>query len=219
VAKQARAELVQHLGEQLEFLRASAAAFDGGQEAEAKRMATTIRLLVHNTKRSAGLLKQLGVQHQILFPDTAHRPPPPGVRIFHSGLAIIQMNNEEARFKPRLADDHQDGGYSPQSFRIWWNRPILQDLLGEWFTRKEIVLFMANQDGGAHVDPEIKPRWHALTRLNSLGWGWRREDEGSAIAIPAGPDHEPMGNPLPANIRQIAYEVEQTISEQLAHLL
>lgn len=78
---------------------------------------------------------------------------------------------------------------------------------------------MANQEGGAHVDPAIKSRWAALTRLNSLGWGWHREDSNMVVTAPAGPEDEPMGNPLPANIRRLPDEVEETLTQYLSHLL
>lgn len=53
-------ELQAHLAEQLGFLERSADAFDNGYEDEAKRMATAIRVLVHDTNQSISLLKQLG---------------------------------------------------------------------------------------------------------------------------------------------------------------
>jgi hypothetical protein len=74
---------------------------------------------------------------------------------------------------------------------------------------------MANKAGGAHVDPEIKSRCVALTRLNSLEWGYGP----SYVTVDPGPNDQPMGNPVPANVRQIAYEVETAITEQLGHLL
>ncbi len=54
-------ELQAHLAEQLQFLEASADAFDRGFRGEAKRMAATIRILVHQTHRSHSLLGQLGI--------------------------------------------------------------------------------------------------------------------------------------------------------------
>jgi hypothetical protein len=223
VANRSREEVIQKLAEQVGLLRSSARAFDEGIDAEALRMAVHIRVLVHHTKRSRSLLNQLGVQHQLLFLDTWQPPEPsqPGHIIVHrwdAGLAVIEFHMEEgkgeARFRAPL-NDQPDRITGPQPFRFWWNQAVIEDVTRQRFTRKDLVLFMANQEGGAHIDPEIKPRWHALTRLNSLGWGYRE----NYITVPAGPDDSPMGNPVPANIRQIAFEVEKSIAEQLRDLL
>lgn len=87
------------------------------------------------------------------------------------------------------------------------------------FTREEFVLFMAHKVGGAHVDPEIKQHFKALTQLNSLGWVRIHEDGKPGVGVPAAPGQQGLGNPIPANVRQIAYEVEHTVSEQLTYLL
>jgi len=38
------------------------------------------------------------------------------------------------------------------------------------FTRKDIICFVANQDGGAHVDMKLDGKYAELRKLNSLGW-------------------------------------------------
>lgn len=48
-----------HLRRQLDFLGRSAAAYDAGHADEAVRIATTIRILIHNTQSSTSLLKHL----------------------------------------------------------------------------------------------------------------------------------------------------------------
>ncbi len=83
---------------------------------------------------------------------------------------------------------------------------------GHW-----LVLFLANKAGGAHIERAIEPRYFALTRLNSSGWGWGRGEDGSTyLTVPAGPDYTPLGNPTPANVRQIAHEVQRTCEQFLS---
>jgi hypothetical protein len=223
MAKQPRDELVSHLREQMGFLRRSAEAFDGGEESEAKRLAAILRLLLHNSKTSNSLLKQLGVQHQLRFLDTRRRPEPArsGIitRTWDAGLAVIELSNEGSRYKAPLTGTADSEIYGPQPFRQWWQRDIMEDLDGVRFTRQEFVLFMAHKVGGVHVDPDIQPHFKALTQLNSLGWGRIHEDDKPGVGVPAGNDQEPLGNPIPANVRQIAYEVQATVEEQMAHLL
>ena len=52
--------LLKQLRRQLTFLRNSAASYDGGYPEEALRIGVVIRVLLHDTKYSTSLLKQLG---------------------------------------------------------------------------------------------------------------------------------------------------------------
>lgn len=52
-------ELEELFAEQIQFLEASAMAFDQGFEGEAKRLAVTVRVLLHDTDRSHALLGQI----------------------------------------------------------------------------------------------------------------------------------------------------------------
>jgi hypothetical protein len=64
-----KSELHAHLQEQLQFLEASCNSFDAGFEGEAKRLAVTIRVLVHDTQQSKSLLGQLDLKGE--FFDSA----------------------------------------------------------------------------------------------------------------------------------------------------
>ena len=52
-------ELRRQLDEQQRFIKNSAQSFDDGFEGEAKRLALTIRVLVHDTSQSHSLLSQV----------------------------------------------------------------------------------------------------------------------------------------------------------------
>jgi hypothetical protein len=73
------------------------------------------------------------------------------------------------------------------------------------FTRKDLVLSIANQDGGAHVDPQLDEDYAGLTRKNSIGWV--AEIDGKII-----PNES---NPALASIRQIAYKVLESLKRKL----
>ena len=51
------------------------------------------------------------------------------------------------------------------------------------FSRKDFVLALANQEGGAHVDPQIKEAYDKIANSNSMGWTYK---EGNADEIPLG---------------------------------
>ena len=82
---QSESDLRQHLVEQLGFLRRSAEAYDSGLVDEAKRLAVTIRILVHDTEKSKSLLGQL---HELSrwFLNTAV-PDQPGNAMAYCALA------------------------------------------------------------------------------------------------------------------------------------
>ena len=67
------------------------------------------------------------------------------------------------------------------------------------FTRRDIVTYVANQDGGAHVDPELDESYATLTKMNSLGW---TDYNGN----------KPLNNPAYQAIRTIANEVLYSIA-------
>jgi hypothetical protein len=92
---------------------------------------------------------------------------------------------------------------------------IITDSAGADFTRKDLVLALANQDGGAHVDPALNEAYEALSQSNSLGW---------MAGVPSGAGDAdtssvPMGSPVPANVRQIAWELERSLIDQLGEPL
>lgn len=58
----------------------------------------------------------------------------------------------------------------PLPFDEWWTTPVLKDMRGNAFGRREFVLGLAHMDGGAHVDPELKEAYAALSRENSFGF-------------------------------------------------
>src|SRR5689334_21606817 len=73
--QQSDAELVAHLAEQVAFLRQSAAQYDEGVDAEAKRLAVSVRTMCHDTRNSQSLLHQLGLLDVLRFVDTAWQMP------------------------------------------------------------------------------------------------------------------------------------------------
>jgi hypothetical protein len=201
VVAQSRLELEQHLRDQFDFLRSSASLFDAGHTAEAKRLAVSVRLLVHDTRVSSSLLGQLGLK-SILFYDTASDHNPMNL-ITHSGLASLAVSPQGARYQAML--DHSPRGPGiAVGFHQWWAKTVIVDVDRNVLTRRDLVLAVSNQDGGAHVDPDLAPTYAKLSRANSLAWAFR------------GPDGAvPLDNPVPASIRQIAHELTKTLEPHL----
>lgn len=56
------------------------------------------------------------------------------------------------------------------NFDDWWNEWVIVDHNKSAFSRKDLILNLANKDGGAHVDPKLDQDYANLTRNNSVGW-------------------------------------------------
>jgi hypothetical protein len=189
-------ELNSLLEEQLDFLKLSCTSFDRGFEGEIKRLAVSVRVLVHDTLKSTSLLT-LAKKKSICFADTADPYDDENV-LSHSSLIQIHLNPDGARPKAHL-DDTLQHQFIP--FDAWWNGIVLVDSHKNEFSRKDITLYLANKEGGAHVDHEIDEKYHNLRKKNSLGWVTVLGD-GRQIA---GEDH------VPATMRQIAHELIKSL--------
>lgn len=204
-----RTELFELLDLHLGFIRRSAQAYDEGAEDEAIRIAVSLRVLLHDTKRSKSLLGQLDLKEAVQYVDTTTPPPPPGVIQLHSGIVRMQgtlggptANTRYVAPLDNLPPERQ-GRTSP--FPEWWTEPVVEDRNGDPVTREAMVLAIANKEG-AHVDPELDGVYAALTKANSLGWTY--------------PDAEGVDRPLQGNIghatvRQVAWEFLETLTPEL----
>ncbi|MBB3835664.1 hypothetical protein FHR55_003924 [Xanthomonas arboricola] len=65
-----RSSLDQQLLRQLKYLQSSAKLFDAGDHDEANRLATVMRVLLHDTAKSKSLLGLLGIKDDLKFIDT-----------------------------------------------------------------------------------------------------------------------------------------------------
>jgi hypothetical protein len=227
--EQTRDGLLLQLEEQRRFLGLSCAAFDAGDHAEAQRIATTLRVLLHQLGSSRALLIELGTRDQIGWLDTAGSLLPlegsaqtPLVfvraeeRPEHSRptwLPTLDAWDRRLQERPQLSPEVQETlarGRAEQSLRSrgrwlpfaeWWDADILRDRAGQNFTRADLVRALANTDGEASVDPSLHQAYNRLSRPSSAGWVMRHENS---------PD-VPLTGPAMTSVRQIAFEVEWSL--------
>jgi hypothetical protein len=191
-------DLEQELTDQLNLLKLDVASYDAGNEISAKSIATRLRVLLHDTELSISLLTQTGKKGG-LFHDTAQEldldnPLP------YSGLITVLLQPAGARFMAPL-DSLPQGSERQTVFDTWWEGTVFLDKNRKRFRRKDLVLALVNQDGGAHVDPGLDQKYYNLSRQNSLGWNAR---------ISEGP-WKAVTNPHYAAIRQIGHEVLKSL--------
>ncbi len=198
--RQSKEELQQHLRDTVQALELSAHAFDDeGFEGEGKRLAAAIRVLVHDTKSSKSLLGQLG-QKTIHFYD-ASMPRHPKIITTYNGLAAMSLTPQGATYVALLDDLPPDNPPRWINFDEWWNMVTFIDKNGSETSRRDLILAVANKDGGAHVDPVLDDKYANLSRGNSLAWRF------------SGPRGDaPLEGPEKAAVRQIAHEVLKSLN-------
>tara|TARA_Y100001963_G_scaffold148356_1_gene226107 strand:- start:36 stop:833 length:798 start_codon:yes stop_codon:yes gene_type:complete len=189
-------ELQEHLTDQLQFIESSITSFDNGFEGEIKRLAVSVRVLVHDTGKSTSLLTLLR-QKNVDFIDTSI-PFDENNKMTHSGLVQMSLGNRASKALPLL----DDGPFSRMaSFELWWNGIVFVDKDRNEFSRKDIVLSLSNKEGGAHVDKKLDRKYSDLRKNNSLGW----------IDVAADGKKTPSADQVPATMRQIAHETLKTL--------
>jgi hypothetical protein len=203
---------VEHLRDQLGFIDASCSRYDEGVRAEAKRLAIAVRVLAHDTPVSTGLLTRMGVTGLLPWADGTI---PGGARVVRlarergvapvgSLLTVIPAESVDT-WAPAF---HQFPlGPLRVNFNYWWQVPRIFDNQSTEASRRDVVLWLAHHDGGAHVD-DLPEAYRAIARGSSVG------DFFSRLGRSARED-----SPVPAAMRQIAEEVRFTVRGALSDVL
>jgi hypothetical protein len=168
--------ILARLKEQMEFLRTSLRAFYAGNFAESVRIATIIRVLVHESPASKPLLN-MAQPDGLDLPILDHAGEWPGADVI-LGFAV------SVRLGPTIAPavDLGSSHYIVSSVCAWWNRVVFTfpSRIGTQLTyrRKQVVLILANKEGGTHVDPNEDPDYARLLTdlpLSFADYGFQTE--------------------------------------------
>lgn len=189
------ADLLDRFNQQLRFIEKSAHEYDKGDLDEAIRMAIHIRTLLHHTTNSSSVLFQLGLEKSTKFIDSKLPDLPSGILTVSHGL--ISVNMKDDHYVPNLGMELMP----TVDFDTFWQKEIvIIDKEKNSFTRKDIILLVADTDGGAHVDPKLDTKYVELSRNNSLGW--IKIDETGKV--------KQINEAVLATIRQIGHEILRT---------
>lgn len=196
---QSKSALLSHLDDQLQFLRSSSVSYDNGFIGEAKRLALVIRILVHDTQSSVSLLTSLDVKDKFLYYD--HHPAgiEPGT-VFQTRLRI-QVTPDGPQYLP-----HDKPPAHKHPFSDWWNNILIVNSPDVSYTRKQVVLSVANTDGGGHVDPKLDESYASLIDGTKAGWTYYKIT-GEKVPFLYGPQT--------TIVRDAASELELTLQENL----
>ena len=216
--KRTKAELEASLREQLDLLVSDCQVFDSGLVAAAKSIALRLRVLLHDKGQSKSLLGQLDLRFRPYLDTGQQRRKRRGIKPTGSYLAVVRIANKDgvhlASFIPRLSDGPEP--LRSSSFERWWNDSVI--VAGAiHFHRREVILHVADTDGGAHVDAAIDHQYLGMKRGEFLNvWAC-----GDAVyfGTPPREDCIPLLNLEAAVIRQIAHEVLLTLKRVHADLV
>ena len=156
-----REKVLAKLKEQMQFLRNSLRTFYDGEFAESVRIATIIRVLVHETGMCKPLLKQ-AKPNGLGLPILDHAGERPGEKAVFRFAVSARLGNPIAP-----AVDLGSTHHTLSTVGVWWNAEVFtfpsRLVAPQWvYTRKRVVLILANTEGGAHVDPEENPDYVRL---------------------------------------------------------
>jgi hypothetical protein len=204
-----RTELIEKIREQVQVLDVLGEQFDAGHRVMGYPLATTIRVLVHDTNQSHALLAQVGELTKMPFINTSAPINPRNLLMAHGGLVIMRIAaGTGSTWVPRVGlPPAPDAQPHDVQFAPWWNTDVMRDSDSTLWSRKRMVLAIANKEGGAHIDPEQPVDVRAIEEENSMGWTYRDPIK----------DDQPISEgPLLPSMRQIAYELEHSIVRHLA---
>ena len=204
---------LEQLEQQVSMLIDSCHAYDSGKFYQSKNLSNNIRTIVKDVKnptprtRTKSLLFHLNCKNSMKFYNTG----------FEAKSAIININLVGIVSVPKklpTANKQIDNIYLPLlnsskeidvrwlSFDEWWNSNIIvynSENMNISFTRELMVLTMAEQDGGTHVDAidQVEINYHELaTATKSL-----------FVNVDTNGKESPVINLHYATVRQIAHEL------------
>jgi hypothetical protein len=160
-------KLEQHLKEQIEFLTRSIRDYDLGCLSEYKRMATIIRVVAYDGGRSTSLISHLGMEQEPFVSYAA--PLNPRNLLTEQSLIILKVSQDSCEHLPVL----DQGPPMMQRWlpkNEWLNEPVFRDSNRNEFSRLDFIKWVANQDGGAHVDGSVEENYARLQEGETVGW-------------------------------------------------
>ena len=170
-------------------------------------ISTAIRVLVHDTENSTSLLKHLE-KKDVEFLSTNHKTTNENIHLGLVRRINVGVKNGiggEARYWPLCNEKYfpMPNSNNKLPFINWWETEIIFSSHNSFLTRKDLVLSVANKDGGAHFDQKVQKKYADFRHT----WSGGSTLVGTKSGIKRGYDNIPI---YPA-IRQIGYELLCTL--------
>jgi hypothetical protein len=202
-----QSDYIELLTEQVDFMIEACEKYDQGKFNSAKLLATHIRTIVHQTKSSTSLITHLEKQNSMKFYNTSFMPKNAVYFLSMVFMCVLGKKDETNKIVPEpiflpIFKPKEYHGNRWVDFSDWWNKKvIISDHLT--FTRSEMIRFMANQDGGTHIDDEVVEKYYKISKANESMFYYSNK--------PFSHDPYQKGEPYKylhfAIVRQIAHEL------------
>lgn len=138
--------LKDHLRRQLEYIRRSCELYDAGHLDESIRLAVTIRVLLHDTKQSQSLLRQMNIKDKVkLATSFGYSETLPEGFVCTSIMPLLSVSSEGGTSVPFPLP----APLKLMAIDEWWNESVWMQ--NSVLRRRDIILNTANKEGGAHV--------------------------------------------------------------------
>ena len=209
VSMHTQAGSLQMLDDLLSTIRSASERFDQGRHTEARSLAGHLGALLHGPD---ALIERLALRDALTWVDTAGVPNPK-TTCSTAGLTLMRIRSRHhgaGEFVPKLAmyppapirtrSGEQIFSGSRIPFEDWWTNPVVKDAYGAQYSRMQLVLALGDARDAASVAAR-----DALQSNPSFGW---------VVGASADVDRPLCGSPVIASVRQIGYEVVQSIAEQ-----
>jgi hypothetical protein len=158
------------------------------------------------------LLKQVGLTAKLRLLSSLVVPPSAsGGKIIAAQaipLLITRVSDSGSVYRPAFDNHPLADQYRWLQFNSWWKEPVFHPLSTFDLSRKNLVFTMRNQDGGGYVDPTISNADYVRFKKDGDPLFWQIE---GGVVFGEGAVGVPVANGLSATIRQIAWELDQSL--------
>jgi hypothetical protein len=204
----------------IKFLIKSCKEFDQGDEEEALRISNSLRVVFKTKGKTISLIDHLNIEGPFLYDTRTHEDngdkiysPLVGTEIKGSTFVGTQVIKKGSHlYRPTFYNRSKLLEKSRKvDFPKWWNEIIfkLQENGSQYsLSRANVILTLAEQDGGTHVDKVIDLSYDVFNKINALGSG----------VIINGAEPSLDNSPIYPSVRQIAFESLESLKEVAHHL-
>lgn len=205
-----QSDYYESLLEQLEFLIDDCDSYDRGKFNRSKQISMTIRNLVVTTGSSTSVLTHLKRRESMKFCSTASFPKN---AVFYLGMvfpiSVTKKDGSITHIYLPFLNSNKSVLKKWVPFERWWHQKVIihNDLT---FSRYNMIDYMANQDGGGHVDSDVVEKYYKISKGT--------ESMFYATDKPLDIDPYQKGEPFKylhfALVRQIAHELILSIRKE-----
>lgn len=147
------------LGEEnLGYLKNSLNQIEKGEFFEVKRVASTIRTLIHETGNSHSLIKQIEHHPSNIMDKECYffaNAQPLKSSLLEGLHSAIRCQFPRMRFDDSI-ENHEIYFRTWNTLDDWWNGLLFKNpIIENEFSRRDIIIHFANKEGGSHVDPNL----------------------------------------------------------------